>query len=41
MHEPHRADIVDVYFNFKHDHERLAVEFHGEDGRREEQLANH
>ena len=39
--ESHVGDVVDVYLDFEDDDERLAVELDGEDGGREEELADH
>ena len=41
MQEPHIRYVVDVDLRLQHDHERLAVEFHGEDGGWEQQFADH
>ena len=41
MQETHVGDIVYVDLGFEHNDQSLSIELDGQDGRREEQLANH
>lgn len=41
MLQPHIRDVVDVDLVLQHDDQGLPVELYGENGRREEELADH